>query len=91
MEIAVEEWSMYNDLQVTLAQFDDRNTSLQGIQKEAEEAVLQCLNSHDCELSQSIEAVDVEQIITTYLFDTGRKNKVHCRLPYGSLTPLSCD
>lgn len=78
---------MYNELQATLAtigQNDDPEHSaspdaFERASQNAQVAIMECLNRHDCEFSQNIEPVDVEQIIKTYLFDTGKKNNVRQR------------
>lgn len=79
---------MYNELQATLANLDlpfnhdddpanlPSRDAVERATQNAQEAIMECLNRHDCEFSQNIEPVDVEQIIKTYLFDTGKKNDV---------------
>lgn len=81
----LNKWEVYNKLQITLKTlqsspaFDDGPSASQEIVDKsyahAVEAIENCFNSQDGELSQSFQPLDVEKIIKTYLLDTGRPTK----------------
>lgn len=81
----LEEWSLFNDVQATLDEFDGRiaagaddpeSQPMEEVEREAQDALLECFRAHDCELSQKIEPVDVEEMIKVFLCDSGRRDKV---------------
>lgn len=84
MDFLLEEWTLYNELQTTLASIEssqsEKDEQLSASQEEqdtafeeAKDAITECINSQNCELSQSFQPVDVEQIIQTFHLNAGKK------------------